>query len=132
MRTTTYLQKSVLGLCALLATASLAGAPEALPTLDDLRARLHLSDVQYAQIEPLFERRRAELQRTRVQLEGATSRSAKRSVLRGAKQQQETFVSQVDATLDPEQKAEWDKVRAEMRDILKDQWQAKREAQGAL
>jgi hypothetical protein len=127
-----HVMRSAFGLCALLATASFAGAPETLPTLDALRARLHLTDAQYAQIEPLFERRRVELQRTRAQLKGATTRSAKRSVLRGAKQQQKAFVSQVDATLDPEQKAEWDKVRAEMRDNFKDQWQTKREAQGAL
>jgi len=124
--------RSVFSLCALLATATLAGPPETLPALDALRARLHLTDAQYAQIEPLFERRKAELQRTHSQLKGANSRSAKRSVLRGAKQQQEFFVSQVDATLEPEQKAEWDKVRAEMRDNIKDQWQTKREAQGAL
>jgi len=124
--------RSVFGLCALLATASLAGPPETLPTLEELRVRLHLTDAQVARIEPMFERRRVELKRTRAQLEVATSRSAKRSVLRGAKQQQETFVSQVDATLSPEQQAEWHKVRAELRDELKVRWQEKRSAQGAL
>jgi len=124
--------RSVFGLCALLATTAIAGAPERLPAFDALRARLHLTDEQCARIEPLFERRRVELQKTRAQLVGATSRSAKRSVLRGAKHQQETFLSEVDAQLEPEQKTEWDKVRAEMRDKLRASWQARQDAQGAL
>ena len=72
---------------------SLAAAPasaqqtvwDTVPSMDVVRNRLSLTPDQESKLAAIFERRAAELQKLRGQLEQATSRAQKRTILRDAK-----------------------------------------------
>lgn len=102
---------------------SAAQDQQALPAMAAMHVRLNLTVEQESRIAPLLERRKAELQQTRTELNSATSRAQKRSVLRDARQAQDTFNVQVEGVLAPEQQVEWEKLRAEIRKKLKQRWQ---------
>jgi hypothetical protein len=109
--------------------ADAASPWDTVPALDTVRSRMNLTPEQDSKIAPLFERRLSELQQTRVKLEQAPSRQEKRSVLRDAKQQGDTFNTNVESLLDTQQKSEWREIRKETREKFKERAEEKRESQ---
>jgi hypothetical protein len=109
--------------------ADAASPWDTVPALDTVRSRLNLTPEQDSRIVPLFERRLSELQQTRVKLEQAPSRQEKRSVLRDAKRQGDTFNTEVESLLDTQQKSEWREIRKETREKFKERAEEKRESQ---
>ena len=109
--------------------ADAASPWDTVPALDTVRSRLNLTPEQDSKIVPLFERRLSELQQTRVKLEQAPSRQEKRSVLRDAKRQGDTFNTDVEKLLDSQQKSEWREIRKETREKFKERAEEKRESQ---
>jgi hypothetical protein len=109
--------------------ADAASPWDTMPALDTVRSRLNLTPEQDSKIVPLFERRLSELQQTRVKLEQAPSRQEKRSVLRDAKRQGDTFNTNVESLLNTEQKSEWREIRKETREKFKERAEEKRDSQ---
>jgi hypothetical protein len=109
--------------------ADAASPWDTVPALDTVRSRLNLTPEQDSRIVPLFERRLSELQQTRVKLEQAPSRQEKRSVLRDAKRQGDTFNTDVEKLLDTQQKSEWREIRKETREKFKERAEENRESQ---
>jgi hypothetical protein len=109
--------------------ADAASPWDTMPALDTVRSRLNLTPEQDSKIVPLFERRLSELQQTRVKLEQAPGRQEKRSVLRDAKRQGDTFNTNVESLLNTEQKSEWREIRKETREKFKERAEEKRDSQ---
>ena len=107
------------------ATPTLAQVQEPLPALNIMSARLNLTAEQQAQIAPLLERRRGELQETRTRMTNLDSRSEQKSVKKTAKEEQERFNKEVESLLTPEQQPEWARLRDETRAKLKEYWNPK-------
>jgi uncharacterized coiled-coil DUF342 family protein len=108
--------------------ADAASPWDTMPALDTVRSRLNLTPEQESKIVPLFERRLSELQQTRVKLEQAPSRQEKRSVLRDAKRQGDTFNTNVESLLNTQQKSEWREIRKETREKLRERAEEKHES----
>lgn len=106
-----------------------AATLDSVPSMDVVRGRLNLTPDQEAQLVPLFKRRAGELQQTRSRLEQAAGRQAKRTVLREAKQQGETFNTQVENLLTTPQKSEWREIRKETREKIRERVEEKRDSQ---
>jgi hypothetical protein len=109
--------------------AGATSAYDVVPSMDVVRSRLNLTPDQESQILPLFERRKAELQQTRAQVEQAPSRQEKRAALRDAKTQGDAFNSQVERLLTTQQVTEWRELRKEVREKVKHQIEEKQESQ---
>ena len=114
------------GFIALPATAQ--NVWDTVPSMDVVRNRLRLTEVQEAKLVPIFERRIAELQTVRDQFAEATTEQQKRTVLRNAKSDQDAFNSQVEAVLDASQKSEWRELRAETREKVKERYEQKQDS----
>jgi uncharacterized coiled-coil DUF342 family protein len=108
--------------------ADAASPWDTMPALDTVRSRLNLTPEQESKIVPLFERRLSELQQTRVKLEQAPSRQEKRSVLRDAKRQGDTFNTNVESLLNTQQKSEWREIRKETREEFRERAEEKHES----
>jgi uncharacterized coiled-coil DUF342 family protein len=108
--------------------ADAASPWDTMPALDTVRSRLNLTPEQESKIVPLFERRLSELQQTRVKLEQAPSRQEKRSVLRDAKRQGDTFNTNVESLLNTQQKSEWREIRKETREKFRERAEEKHES----
>ncbi len=108
--------------------AGAASPWDSMPALDTVRSRLNLTTEQDSKIVPLFERRLTELQQTRAKLEQAPGRQAKRSVLRDAKRQGDTFNTSVESLLNTEQKSEWREIRKETREKFRERAEEKRDS----
>jgi hypothetical protein len=108
---------SAAALLAVLASASASAAPmlDHLPTFDALSSRLELTAEQQGKLAPLFDKRAAQLREAKARLEQATSRQAKRDVLRDAKKAGDEFNRQVENELTPSQQYKWRDIRKEMR-----------------
>jgi len=108
---------SAAALLAVLATTSASAAPmlDHLPTFDALSSRLELTPEQQSKLAPLFDKRAAQLREAKARLEQATSRQAKRDVLRDAKNAGDEFSRQVESVLTPSQQYKWRDLRKEMR-----------------
>jgi hypothetical protein len=100
-----------------LASVSASAAPmlDHLPTFDAFSSRLELTPDQQSKLAPLFEKRSAQLREAKGRLEQATSRQAKRDVLRDAKNAGDEFSRQVESVLTPSQQNKWRDIRKEMR-----------------
>lgn len=109
--------------------AGAASPWDSMPALDTVRSRLNLTPEQDSKIVPLFERRMTELQQTRAKLEQAPSRQEKRSVLRDAKRQGDTFNTDVENLLNTQQKSEWRDIRKETREKFRERAEEKRASQ---
>jgi len=109
--------------------ASAQNVWDTVPSMDVVRSRLNLTVEQEARLLPIFERRIAELQKVRDQLAQATSDQEKRTVLRDAKQGAAAFNSQVEGVLDASQKSEWQEMRAETREKVKERYEQNKESQ---
>ncbi len=108
--------------------AGAASPWDSMPALDTVRSRLNLTPEQDSKIVPLFERRLTELQQTRAKLEQAPGRQEKRSVLRDAKRQGDTFNTSVESLLNTEQKSEWREIRKETREKFRERAEEKRDS----
>lgn len=95
--------------------------------IEEARARLKLTPEQEAQIKPAMEERAAKLKAIRDKYAGEDSRRAKRDMYREARPVMDEYQAKVRAILDDEQLAEWEKMRAEARERLKERF---REGQG--
>ena len=93
----------------------------------EAKARLELTPEQEAQLKPLIEERAARLKAIRDKHAGDDSRRARRDMYREARPVAEDYQAKVRAILDDGQEAEWDKMRAEARERLKERY---REGQG--
>ena len=122
-------------LCLLLGSA--LGSPPAaaqdvwdtVPSMDVVRNRLSLTPEQEARLTPIFEQRIGELQSLREQLAKATSEQQKRDLMRGAKKGQEAFNTQVESVLDASQKTEWQELRAQTREKVKERYEQNQQSQ---
>jgi len=101
---------------------------DTVPSMDVVRNRLSLTPEQEARLVPIFEQRIGELQQLREQLAKATSDQQKRDLMRGAKQGQEAFNTQVEAVLDASQKSEWQELRAQTREKVKERYEQNQES----
>ena len=116
---------------------SLAAAPasaqqtvwDTVPSMDVVRNRLSLTPDQESKLAAIFERRAAELQKLRGQLEQATSRAQKRTILRDAKHGANAFNAEVEGLLDASQRSEWRELRAQTREKVKERYEEKRDSQ---
>jgi hypothetical protein len=115
-------------LCAILGLPAGSAQPvlDTVPTLDTLRSRLELTPEQEAQLRPIFENRKAELQQTQLEFQTAATTQQKRAVLRNAKKAGDAFNSQVEALLTPSQKNEWREIRSQVREKARERIEEKR------
>jgi hypothetical protein len=92
--------------------------------LAEAKTRLNLTAEQEAALKPLMEERVAKLKAIRDQHAGDDSRRARRAMFREAKPVMEDYQAKVRAILDDTQEAEWEKMRAEARERLKERYRA--------
>lgn len=105
-------------------TASYAQSPDpAAPTVaadgrlfETFKTRLKLTPEQEEQIRPILQDETGKLRAIRDKYEGQTSRRAKRSMLKDAKGVRDDARKRIEPLLTEEQKAEWKKLREEMRE----------------
>jgi hypothetical protein len=120
----------VLGACLVAGPASAQQSVwDTVPSMDVVRNRLSLTPEQESKLTPIFERRAAELRTVREQLEQATSRAQKRTIMQDAKHGAKAFNSDVEAVLDASQKSEWRELRAQTREKVKERYEEKRDQQ---
>jgi hypothetical protein len=111
-----------------MASLSTAAPLDAVPSIDVVRSRLHLTPEQQSKLAPLFQERGAQLQALRTQLEQAASRQERRTLMREARQQADRFNQQVESVLDVEQKQEWRELRSETREKVRERIEEKRDS----
>lgn len=109
---------SILGLS--LSVSLAASSAPAEMSIDQLKSRLNLTAEQEAKIAPYLETRKSKLQAAQGKLTSASSRRDKRAALQEAKQAQDEFVKNVEPVLTAEQQTEWQKIRAEAREQMKE------------
>jgi hypothetical protein len=90
--------------------------------LEDARSRLRLTSEQEAQLKPLLQERNQALKAIRDKYAGDDSRRARRAMFREAQPVVENYQARVRTILDDTQYAEWEKMRAEARERLKEQY----------
>jgi hypothetical protein len=95
---------------------AIAASPADDILMEDMTSRLNLTEAQQAQIAPLLEQRNKQLKALRGNLPADASRRQKLKSLRESRSIQQEFVGKVSPALTREQKAEWEKMREEMRD----------------
>jgi Skp family chaperone for outer membrane proteins len=119
----------VMGLLLLLSPAFAQGLADHVPSIDVVRARLNLTPQQEARLQPLFQQRAADLEKTRAKLDQATTPAARRAVLREAQLGAHSFNARVESELDTSQKSGWRELRQETREKLEERYQQRRESQ---
>ena len=90
--------------------------------LQEARARLQLTPDQEAQLKPLIQERNEALKAIRDKHAGDDSRRARRAMFREAKPVVENYQARVRTILNDAQYDEWEKMRAEARERLKEQY----------
>ena len=90
----------------------------------EAKARLKLTPEQEAQIRPLVAERTEKLKAIRDNHAGDTSRRAKREMYREARPVLDDYQDKVRAILTDEQEAEWEKMRSEATERLKERYRA--------
>jgi hypothetical protein len=88
----------------------------------EARTRLKLTPEQEAQMKALIQIRNQALKEIRDRYAGDTSRRARRAMFREAEPVVENYQARVHTVLDVEQYAEWEKMRAEARERLKERY----------
>jgi hypothetical protein len=116
-----YVLRSLL-LWAVLASfcASAESVLDAIPTLDNISARLELSPEQEARLRPIFQKRLSELHASQLLLQRADTPQRKDEVLREARKAGDDFSAQVESVLTPSQKHEWREIRSGVREQVKE------------
>jgi hypothetical protein len=100
-----------------------AADPAALQAaFEEARARLKLTPEQEMQIKTLMQRRTEALKAIRDKYAGEDSRRARRAMFKEAQPVVENYLARVRTILDDAQYAEWEKIRDEARDRLKQQY----------
>ena len=117
------------GILALAASLSVAQAPQADPAaiqavIEEARARLKLTPEQEAQIKPMVLDRNQKLKAIREKYAGDSSRRAKRAMFKEAQPVVDNYQARVRTILDDQQEAEWEKMRAEAKERLKEQYKS--------
>ncbi len=92
--------------------------------ITEAKARLKLTPEQEAELKPLIEERTAKLKAIRDKHAGDDSRRAKRAMYNEARPVMDDYQEKVRAILTDEQEAEWEKMRAEARERLKERYRA--------
>ena len=90
--------------------------------LQEAKARLQLTPEQEAQLKPLMQERNQALKAIRDKHAGDDSRRSRRAMFREAEPVIENYQARVRTILNDAQYAEWEKMRAEARDRLKEQY----------
>lgn len=90
--------------------------------LQEARARLQLTPEQEAQLKPLIQERNEALKAIRDKHAGDDSRRARRAMFREAKPVVENYQARVRTILNDAQYDEWERMRAEARERLKEQY----------
>jgi len=108
---------------------ALAQAPAADPaaiqaTIEEAKARLKLSPEQETQLKPLVQDRNQKLKAIRDKYAGDKSRRAKRAMFKEAQPIVDNYQARVRTILDDPQEAEWEKMRAEAKERLKEQYKS--------
>ena len=111
------------------AATSMAEAPQADPAaiqavIEEAKARLKLTPEQEAQLKPLVQDRNQKLKAIRDKYAGDTSRRAKRAMFKEAQPVMENYQDRVRTILNDTQEAEWEKMRAEAKARLKEQYKS--------
>jgi hypothetical protein len=102
---------------------TLQGDPAAFQAaIDEAKARLKLTPEQEAQLKPLMQDRNAELKAIRDKYAGDDSRRARRAMFNEARPVVENYQARVRTILNDSQYVEWEKMRAEARERLKQQY----------
>lgn len=94
--------------------------------LEEFKQRLALTPEQESRLAPLIEARNARLRELRASKGSDTSRRARISTLKQARQIQEEFNAQVTPILTPEQQAEWQKIREEVKAAARERLRERR------
>ena len=102
------------------AAPSFAQSADGQVTLDTMRDRLALTPEQEAKIAPLLEERSAKLKALRSSSDPGASRREKLGLLRQARSIQQDFAKQVEPLLSKQQKIQWDALRKEMQEAVKE------------
>ena len=90
--------------------------------LQEAKARLQLTPEQEAQLKPLMQERNQALKAIRDKYAGDDSRRTRRAMFREAEPIIENYQARVRTILNDAQYAEWEKMRAEARERLKEQY----------
>jgi Skp family chaperone for outer membrane proteins len=106
------------------ALAAAAEDPVGAVALEELVTRLELTAEQQARIAPLLQQRNDRLRALATDLDADSPRRQKLKTLREARSIQQEFVSKVSPLLTSGQQAEWEALREEMREKLKERRQA--------
>jgi hypothetical protein len=111
---------AMLALCVAMAAPVVAAEAPGQVAMEELATRLNLSAEQQAQIAPALEQRNSRLKAIADQT-GADARAREKvRALREARAVQKEFVGKVTPLLTKEQAAEWEKLRAETRERVKE------------
>lgn len=90
--------------------------------IQEAKARLQLTPEQEAQLKPLMQERNQALKAIREKYAGDDSRRTRRAMFREAEPIVENYQARVRTILNDAQYAEWEKMRAEARERLKEQY----------
>lgn len=90
--------------------------------LQEAKVRLQLTPEQEAQLKPLMQERNQALKAIRDKYAGDDSRRTRRAMFREAQPVVENYQARVRTILNDAQYAEWEKMRAEARERLKEQY----------
>lgn len=101
-----------------------AESPALQAAVDEAKARLKLTPEQEAQLKRLRQRRNDALKAIRDKHAGDDSRRARRAMFKEAEPVVENYQARVRTILDESQYAEWEKMRAEARERLKERYKA--------
>jgi predicted Zn-dependent protease len=93
--------------------------------------RLQLTPEQQATLKPIVEEHVAQLKALRDKHPRDGSRDAKRAMMQEARTLRDAYDTKVRGVLTDEQEKEWDAMRREARDRMRDEWKQRRETTGA-
>ncbi len=97
-------------------------SPALQAAVEEAKARLKLTPEQEAQLKVLRQERNEALKAIRDRHAGDRTRRARRAMFREAEPVIENYQARVRTILDESQYAEWEKMRAEARDRLKERY----------
>jgi Spy/CpxP family protein refolding chaperone len=90
--------------------------------IEQAKERLNLTPEQEAQLRPVMEERVRKLQEIRGRYAGDNSRKARRGMMKEARPVQEDYETKVKAILTEPQIAEWETMRKEARNEMKERY----------
>jgi len=103
-----------------------ANAAQVEQRINEAKARLKLTPEQEQKLRPIVKERNDAIAAIRAKHAGDTSRRARREMFQEAKAAQQQFEAKVAPILDDSQRAEWQKMRDEAKQRMKEQVKAHR------